>query len=119
MPQRIYPGNWFSIGMFAGSSPLALSPAASAKNPVLTYRDATDAAAIFVADPFLVPHGARWYMFLEVMNDTGYKGEISVATSENGFEWSYEGIVLTESFSLSYPYVFDWEGGYYMLPEMY
>ena len=119
MANRVYPGNWFSIGMFSGPSPLELSPAPSAKNPVLTYRDVTDAPAIFVADPFLVHHGARWHMFLEVMNDAGYKGEIALAASENGIEWDYEGIVLTESFSLSYPYVFEWQGDHYMLPEMY
>ncbi|HEX4275114.1 MAG TPA: hypothetical protein VHZ74_07160 [Bryobacteraceae bacterium] len=119
MPQRIYPGNWFSIGMFAGPSPLELAPAPGAANPVLTYRDVSDAPAIFVADPFIVYDGGRWYMLLEVMNDAGYKGEISVATSANGIQWEYEGIVLTEPFSLSYPYVFDWQGDYYMLPEMY
>ncbi|HTA46991.1 MAG TPA: hypothetical protein VK789_31315 [Bryobacteraceae bacterium] len=119
MPQRIYPGNWFSIGMFAGPSPIELSPAPGATNPVLTYQDVTDAPAIFVADPFIVYSGGRWYMLFEVMNDAGYKGEISFATSANRVQWEYEGIVLTEPFSLSYPYVFDWQGDYYMLPEMY
>jgi hypothetical protein len=119
MPQRVYPGNWFSIGMFVGPSPLELSPAPYAKNPVLTYRDVTDARAIFVADPFLVHDSSRWYMFLEVMNDTGYKGEIAVATSYNGLEWNYEGIILTDPSSMSYPYVFEWNGEYYMLPEIY
>jgi hypothetical protein len=118
MPQRITPGNWFAIGMFAGTSPLDLSPAPGIQNPVITYRHVTDAPAIFVADPFMVQNAGRWYMFLEVMNDLGYKGEISVATSANGLDWRYEGIVLTASCSLSYPYVFRWQGDYYMLPEM-
>ena len=117
--QRIQPGNWFSIGMFAGPSPIELSPAPGAKNPVLTYQDVSDVPAIFVADPFIVYGGGRWHMFLEVMNDACYKGEISVATSANGVEWKYGGIVLREPFSLSYPYVFVWQGDYYMLPEMY
>ena len=117
---RIVPGHWFSIGMFAGPSPLDLSPAAGARNPVLSFREITDAPAIFVADPFMVHHDdGRWYMILEVMNDRGYKGDIALATSPNGLEWQYRGIVLSEPFSLSYPYVFRWQGDYYMLPEMY
>ena len=31
--------------------------------------------------------------------------------------WEYQRIVLTEPFHLSYPYVFSWEGAYYMIPE--
>jgi hypothetical protein len=120
MAERVTPGNWFAIGMFAGPSPLQLTPAAGARNPVLSFRDVTDAPAIFVADPFMVRHlDGLWYMFLEVMNDARYKGEIAVAVSQNGLDWHYQGIVLTEPFSVSYSYVFRWRGEYYMLPEMY
>lgn len=106
--------------MFAGPSPLALSPAPGANNPVITYRDITDAPAIFVADPFMVHHDdGLWYMFLEILNESTYNAEISLAVSGDGLNWQYEGIVLTEPFALSYSYVFKWQGDYYMLPEMY
>jgi hypothetical protein len=117
---RATPGNWFSIGMFSGPSPLDLSPAPEASNPVLTYRDVTDAPAVFVADPFMVRHDdGLWYMFLEILNDSNYKAEIALAVSENGFQWKYEGVVLRDSANLSYSQVFRWQGDYYMLPEMY
>jgi hypothetical protein len=117
---RLTPGNWFSIGMFSGPSPVELAPAPGANNPVLTFRDVTDIPAIFVADPFMVRHDdGLWYMFLEVFNDHNYLAEIALAVSGNGLDWSYRGVVLTEPFSLSYSYVFRWQGDYYMLPEMY
>lgn len=117
---RLVPGNWFSIGIFGGPSPLDLSPLPGASNPVLTYRDVTDAPAIFVADPFLIRHAdGLWYMFLEIMNDAAYRGEIALAISEDARSWRYEGVVLKEMFSLSYAQVFFWQGDYYMLPDMY
>ena len=40
-----------------------------------------------------------------------------MATSSNGLDWKYEQIVLREDFHLSYPYVFEWQNTYYMIPE--
>ena len=59
----------------------------------------------------------RWYMFFEVMNSQSDKGEIGLAVSANGLKWEYRQIVLDESFHLSYPYVFEWQGEHYMVPE--
>lgn len=89
----------------------------SAAAPSLTHRDVTDVAAAFVADPFLCKDGPYWYLFFEVLNKSGWKGEIGLAVSTDGLQWKYEGIVLREDFHLSYPYVFHEEGYYYMLPE--
>jgi hypothetical protein len=51
------------------------------------------------------------------MNSETNRGEIGVATSDDGYTWKYEQIALKEPFHLSYPYVFEWEGTYYMIPE--
>jgi hypothetical protein len=59
----------------------------------------------------------NWHMFFEVMNTATRKGEIGLAVSANGLAWSYQKIVLAEPFHLSYPYVFEWLGDYYMIPE--
>jgi hypothetical protein len=99
-------------------APVLLEPAP--QNPVLTAADVTDAPAAFVADPFLFADGANWYMFFEVMNDASGRGEIGLASSsDGGFNWSYEEIVLDESFHLSYPQVFEVDGVHYMIPETY
>jgi hypothetical protein len=58
-----------------------------------------------------------WYMFFEVMNRVTKKGEIGIATSRDGINWTYKNIVFVELFHLSYPYVFEWKNEYYMIPE--
>jgi hypothetical protein len=94
-------------------------PAESIINPVLTRTDVLDVSAAFVADPFMVKHNGAWYMFFEVMNEKTNRGEIALATSATGLDWTYQQIVLNEPFHLSYPYVFEWKNEYYMLPESY
>jgi len=109
----------WSIGIYAGDSPLNLSQANGVKNPVITRDDVTDVPAVFVADPFMLKVNQKWHMFFEVMNWRTNKGEIGLAISENGSSWSYQQIVLAEPFHLSYPHVFEWSGDYYMIPESY
>ncbi len=109
----------WSIGIYAGTSPLELNPPAQWINPVLTAGDIKGMDAQFIADPFLIKEGAGWYLFFEVFNNLTQKGEIGFAASENGFEWNFQQIILSEPFHLSYPHVFRWENGYYMIPESY
>jgi hypothetical protein len=94
-----------------------LAPSPVVRNPVLTRRDVYDCRAAFVADPFMLRVKNTWYMFFEVYNTPARKGEIGLATSRDGLQWQYRRIVLAEPFHLSYPYVFHWEGDYYMVPE--
>ncbi len=60
-----------------------------------------------------------WHMFFEVMNWQTGKGEIGCAFSRDARHWEYRQLVLIEPFHLSYPYVFEWDGDYYMIPETY
>lgn len=106
----------WSIGIYTGNSPYALSPAAEIRNPVLTAASVTDIPAAFVADPFMIGVNPR-FMFFEVLRNDRPIGEIGVASSENGLEWRYQQIVLREAFHLSYPYVFEWQNKIYMIPE--
>jgi hypothetical protein len=111
--------NDWSIGIYVGKSPLDFAPPENINNPVLTAKDVTDVAAKFVADPFMVRENGTWYMFFEVMNFDDNKGDIALATSNDGFNWNYKQIVLDEPFHLSYPYVFKWKNEYYLIPETY
>jgi hypothetical protein len=70
-----------------------------------------------VGDPFMCQTGEGWYMFFEVVNQLTRKGEIGLAVSEDALEWEYQRIVLSAAFHLSYPYVFEWQGTHYMIPE--
>ena len=107
----------WSIGIYAGPSPLALGPVSRVANPVLTREQVTDVRAGFVADPFLVRDGATLWMFLELYNLARRKGELAAASSTDGAHWQYRQVVLREPFHLSYPQVFSWEGRWYLLPE--
>ncbi len=107
----------FAIGMVAGNSPFSLKPAASVVNPVLSREHVTDVPATLVADPFMCQHRDRWYLFFEVVNHLTRKGEIGLAVSNDALHWKYRQIVLAEPFHLSYPYVFEWRGEHFMIPE--
>ena len=107
--------NW-SIGIYGGQSPWSFT-SPGIKDPALSAADVTDVLAGFVADPFMLHENENWYMFFEVWNIVSRRGNIGLATSRDAVHWKYEQIVLDEPFHLSYPYVFKWEGEYYMLPE--
>jgi hypothetical protein len=108
----------WSIGIYAGDTPFQLHPhPAIGDRPVLTASDIGDLKARFVADPFMVRAAARWYMFFEALEEKSRRGVIGLATSKDGVAWRYQRIVLTEPFHLSYPYVFDWNGVFHMIPE--
>jgi hypothetical protein len=115
-PNSDDPETW-SISIYQGPTPVALSPAAGASNPVLAADDVTDLRAKFVADPFLVRDGQRWYLFFEIMPLGAKVGVIGLAESVDCVNWSYRHVVLREPFHLSYPHVFSWRGDYYMTPE--
>lgn len=107
----------WSIGMFIGDSPWSLIDPPSVQNPVLTSSDVTDVPATFLADPFMIKRDGVWYIFFEIMNWELGRGQIGLARSHDGLRWSYRGVVLTEPFHLSYPYVFEWDHHFYMIPE--
>ena len=113
----LQPGQEWSIGMFGGRSPVEVGPIPEIVNPVLTRHHVVDVTAGFVADPFLVRGSRQWSMFFEVWDVQKGRGKIGLATSPDARAWTYERIVLHEPFHLSYPYVFEWDGGYYLLPE--
>ena len=107
----------YSIGIYSGTSLAGLAEPPGVTNPVLSSKAVTDVRAAFVADPFLFSYRDKWFMFMEVMNRTRRCGEIGLATSNDGLEWSYQSIVLREPFHLSYPFVFEDSGEIWMIPE--
>jgi hypothetical protein len=69
-----------------------------------------------LADPFLLVRGERIYLFMEA-ESRGRPGRIVCRSSADGISFRDEGTVLEASHHLSYPFVFDWEGDAYMIPE--
>ncbi|XP_065870295.1 glucosamine inositolphosphorylceramide transferase 1 [Euphorbia lathyris] len=124
-------GSW-SIGTFYGDSPFSLKSietmnmekddkaAWPVANPVVTCASVSDAGfpSNFVADPFLYIQGDTLYLFFETKNSVTMQGDIGVAKStDKGATWQQLGIALDEDWHLSYPYVFDYLGEIYMMPE--
>ncbi|KFK24896.1 hypothetical protein AALP_AA8G038800 [Arabis alpina] len=124
-------GSW-SIGVYYGDSPFSLKPIESinvwrndtaawpVSNPVLTCASLTNSGlpSNFVADPFLYVQGDTLYIFFETMNPVTSQGDIGVAESiDNGATWKPLGLALDEAWHLSYPFVFNYNGEIYMMPE--
>jgi hypothetical protein len=110
------PDPW-SIGLYDGSSPLALRPKGDRNAPVITREQVDDVPAAFVADPFMIRRNGLWHVFFEVMHCGRGLGEIGWASGTGHGRWTYQRIVLREPFHLSYPCVFAHKGSVFMVPE--
>ena len=103
------------------SEPLSACPDLRIPNPVLSAADVTDYGRVeYVADPFLfVSEDEGYHLFFEVYNgDRRPDAVIGHATSpDGGRHWRYDRVVLEADSHLSFPYVFEWDGTHYMLPE--
>jgi hypothetical protein len=107
----------WSIGLLSGPSLLELNEFAAGRNPRFTAADVTTPISDFVADPFLIKEGSKYFLFFELFNRGNGRGELGVAESSDLIDWDYKGVVLTEPFHLSYPFVFKEGDSYYMIPE--
>tara|TARA_B100001175_G_scaffold317829_1_gene336768 strand:- start:1293 stop:2957 length:1665 start_codon:yes stop_codon:yes gene_type:complete len=92
-----YPNSWKNLAMWK---------AKKINNPPGTY----------LADPFLIEVENKNYAFVEEYNFKKRKGIISVYLI-NSFSYERVGIALEENFHLSFPYIFQYEGKQYLLPE--
>jgi hypothetical protein len=107
----------WSIGTYAGDSPLNLKPIEGISYPALDRHSITDVLASYVADPFMIEVKGKWYLFMEIVPSETKRGVVGLATSDDGIDWKYEKVILQEEFHLSYPFVFEHEGEHYMVPE--
>jgi hypothetical protein len=71
-----------------------------------------------IADPFLLEHGEKIYLFYELIlkSEPAAKIAVSVYDPDNQ-RWDFHSIVLEEPFHLSYPHVFKHDSEIYMIPE--
>lgn len=100
--------------------PLSPRPVRGVNNPVLTA-DALSGrgGATFVADPFCFVDDGTWHLFFEIF--TMHRDPPAVIgharSRDAGATWSVSDAVLRTDTHLAFPYVFEWEGSYYMLPD--
>lgn len=69
------------------------------------------------ADPFPLVEAGRRLLFVEEFQDGSRKGVISCLELDGSQVAKHHGAVLEESFHLSYPQVFRWQGQWYMTVE--
>ena len=70
----------------------------------------------FFADPFVFKKDGLNYVFVENYNYSKKKATISALCLKDD-KYEYLGNVIDESFHLSFPFIFRWEKGIYMIPE--
>lgn len=108
---KVYTGQWFvALRERSGDQP-PLDPAGSPLTPVFPPRDR------FYADPFVLEHDGVRCIFFEDYPLRTAKGLISCVRVGPGNRVSAPAVVLEHDCHLSYPFVFEWEGEAYMIPE--
>jgi hypothetical protein len=71
----------------------------------------------FYADPFILKKGGINYVFCEEYPFDRPKGLISCFQVDASGNYSEPRVVLEREYHLSYPFVFEWQGQTYLLPE--
>lgn len=71
----------------------------------------------FWADPFVAEHEGRRFIFVEEFLYRANRGRVSVFEIDAVGKASGPVPVLERDYHLSYPFVFEWEGSHYMIPE--
>ena len=71
----------------------------------------------FWADPHVVRENGKYYIFIEELTYLRNKGHISVIEMDEAGNWKAPVKVLEKDYHLSYPFIFNWQGRYYMVPE--
>lgn len=69
------------------------------------------------ADPFVVHRDGRYFIFVEEMPRRTKKGHISLIEMTDDCNCKEPVKLIEKPYHLSYPFVFEWSGDYYMIPE--
>ena len=71
----------------------------------------------FWADPHIVTMDENYFIFIEEYIYNQSKGHIAVIKMDKEGNYDYLGKVLEKDYHLSYPFVFEFENNFYMIPE--
>ena len=82
------------------------------------FRVIRPAADRLYADPFVVEKDGHTYIFFEELVFAEQKGKISCLEIDESGVACEPRVVVQGSSHLSYPFVFEWNGAMYMMPEM-
>ena len=88
-----------------------------ANNTFYRYKQLVPPKDRFWADPCVIKAGDAYYVFIEEYLNSTRKGHISVIELNRKGVVSGPTKVLERDYHLSYPFVFEWNDNYYMVPE--
>lgn len=71
----------------------------------------------FWGDPFIWAHKNKYYIFIEELLYSTNRGSIICITLNEELNIISNQVVLEKPYHLSYPFIFDYEGQLYMIPE--
>ena len=71
----------------------------------------------FYADPFIIQKDDNYYIFIEEYLYDSKKGHISVIKMDKEGNYQKPVTVIDKPYHLSYPYIFEYKGDYYLIPE--
>ncbi len=103
------PAHW-DLATVKHSDPSAIKP--SDVNLIRT----SDFTSTYLADPFPVFHQGIIYVFAEKYDKIANKASIVCASMQGNELQDYQ-IIIQENWHLSYPYVFEENGVYFLIPE--
>lgn len=71
----------------------------------------------FWADPFVIEKEENYYIFFEEGKYPGYKGQLAIIRINPDGTCNQPQVILEKSYHLSYPFIFEDHGNYYLIPE--
>jgi hypothetical protein len=87
------------------------------QNSYATYRKLNPEKDKFWADPFVLRRNSRFYIFVEEFVYKKDRAHISVLELDNDGILKGSEKIIERPYHLSYPFIFDINGTYYMIPE--
>jgi hypothetical protein len=81
------------------------------------FRRITPPRDRFWADPFVVARDGKYYVFIEELPYAARKGHISLIVMDRDGAWEQPVPILEAPYHLSYPFIFEFGGSLYMIPE--
>lgn len=71
----------------------------------------------FWADPFLIKHNGKTYLFIEELIYKNKLGHLAVMEIDENGNYTKPITIMVKDYHLSYPFVFEDNGEFYMIPE--
>lgn len=112
-------GIWWKEQWFVGYrlAPRDDRPADVPDGTLYRFRQLIPPKDRFWADPFPVAYNDRLYLFVEELIFSEDKGRIIVFEIDEQGRAGSPSLVLERDYHVSYPFVFEWNGAHYMVPE--